>query len=206
MSNTIITIARSYGSGGRTIGKELAEFRGVPYYDRNIIYLASDKSGVDPKIFSENDEFVKPKFIDRVAAMGKKLIPPETRKFSSRENIFKYQSTVIKDLAARGDCVVIGRCANYTLKDTGHKLIKVFIWAPKDYCIRNVMEKLSISESEAEKTINDINRHRREYFKYYTGKDWDSALNYDLCINSAQYDKKTAVSLISSYADIISSL
>lgn len=200
MPNTIITIARSYGSGGRRIGKLLAERMNYAYYDRNLIYLASSKSGVDVKVFSEHDETVKPTFLEKLGSIVN--IPPENRRFSSRENIFRIQSQLICDLANQSNSVFIGRCAGHTLRDSGHKLIRVFIWAPHDVCVQTVAKKFSIAEEEAEKTINDINNHRSEYFRFYTGKNWDSAENYDLCINTAEYSDVQAVELIRHFVDI----
>lgn len=202
MSNTVITIARSYGSGGRIIGRKLAENLNIAYYDRNLIYLASDKSGMDARLFSEHDESVKPTFIERIGGLSSKNIPPESRRFSSHENVFRYQQKMIRELADKSDCVIIGRCANYTLRESGNKLIRVFIWAPHENCIENIMKKFSITRDEADKTIKDINKHRREYYKYYTGRDWESATNYDLCINTAQYDVEAAAALIERAAKI----
>ncbi len=206
MPNTIITIARSYGSGGRAIGKLLSENMKIDYYDRNLIYLASDKSGVDARLFSEHDETIRKTLFERLGGFSSKNIPPESRQFSSRENIFRYQSKIIRELADSGDCVIIGRCASHTLKDSGHRLVRVFIWAPADVCVQNVMKKFSISEEEAKKTIRDINKHRSEYFKYYTGMEWTDARNYDLCINSAQYEADTAVRMIRTLAEFTASL
>ena len=206
MPNTVITIARSYGSGGRVIGQKLAKAMDIAYYDRNIIYLTSDKSGVDPQFFSMHDENVKPGFFERLTYFSKKDIPPESRRFSSKENVFRYQQKMIRELAEKSDCVIIGRCANHTLKNCGHNLLRVFIWAPDEDCVNAVMKKLSISRADAEKMVNDIDKHRREYFRYYTKSDWESAKNYDLCINSSEYTTEQAIELIRRSAEIMKSL
>lgn len=203
MPNTIITIARSYGSGGRTIGKMVAEKLGYAYYDRNLIYLASDKSGIDIRLLFEHDENVKKGIIDKISEIGVKSIPPESRNFSSSEEIFNTQARVIKDLADLGDAVMIGRCAGHILKGSGHKLVRVFIWASPEKCLETVMNKFSISAAEAKRTINDIDRHRREYFKYYTGNDWDSAKNYDLSICIDDLPPEEAVDRIIDFSRII---
>ncbi len=203
MPNTVITIARGYGSGGRIIGQKLAEAMKIAYYDRNIIYLTSDKSGLDPNFFSMHDENIKPGFFERLTYFSKKDIPPESRRFSSRENVFRYQQKMIRELAEKSDCVIIGRCANHTLKDCGHNLLRVFVWAPDEVCITNVMKKLSISRDDAQKMVTDIDKHRREYFKYYTGNDWESAKNYDLCINSSEYTMEQCIELIKNTAELM---
>ncbi len=202
MPNTVITIARGYGSGGRVIGQKLAKAMNIAYYDRNIIYLTSDKSGLDPQFFSLHDENIKPGFFERLTYFSKKDIPPESRRFSSKENVFRYQQKMIRELAEKSDCVIIGRCANHTLKNCGHDLLRVFVWSPHDVCVKNVMKKLSIPRDDAEKMVNDIDKHRREYFKYYTGNDWESAVNYDLCINSSEYSTEEAIELIRRTAEL----
>ena len=103
---------------------------------------------------------------------------------------------MIRELAEKSDCVIIGRCANHTLKDCGHNLLRVFIWAPDEYCVRNVMRKLSIERADAENMVRDIDKHRSEYVKYYTGMEWESAKNYDLCINSSDYTNEQIAELI----------
>ena len=204
MPNTVVTIARSYGSGGRNIGKKFAEKAGVEYYDRNLIYLASDKSGLDVRLFSEHDESVKKSILEKLKIFGEN-IPPERRKFSSRENVFNYQSKIIRELADKSDCVIIGRCAGHTLRDSGHRLIRVFVWAPHDKCVETVKNKFSVSDDEADRLIQDINKHRQEYFKYYTGKDWRSAENYDLVINTAELPEDAAVERLLRFAEIVRS-
>ena len=115
MPNTVITIARGYGSGGRSIGQRLAKEMNIAYYDRNIIYLTSDKSGVDPNFFSMHDENVNPGFFERLTAFATKNVPPESHRFRSKENVFKYQQNMIRELAEKSDCVIIGRCADHVL-------------------------------------------------------------------------------------------
>lgn len=204
MSNTVITIARSYGSGGRAIGKLLSEKMNIAFYDRNLIYLASDKSGIAPSFFSEYDESIKLTFFERLGGvLSSKSVPPENKRFSSHDNIFKYQTKMIRELAAKSDCVIMGRCANHTLRDSGYKLIRVFVWAPHEKCVETVMKKFSITETEADKTIRDINKHRSEYYRYYTGNEWGSAMNYDLSINTAEHSEEYAAELIQRYSSII---
>ena len=180
------------------LGQRLAEKMQIEYYDRNLIYLASDKSGVDARFFSEHDESVKQSFFEKLG----RIVPPESRRFSSQDNVFRFQQRMIRDLANKSDCVIIGRCASYALRDSGHKVIRVFVWAPHNDCVRTVMNKFSISEEEADKTIRDINKHRSEYYKFYTGRDWESAKNYDLIINTSEYTEESATDLIKSFAAI----
>ena len=189
MSNMIITISRSYGSGGRVIGRMLSENLKIPYYDRNLIYLASSRTGIDLKYFAKYDEDMKRKIFDDI-------IPSERNRYVSKDEIFMRQAEVIKDVADDSDCVIVGRCADYILKNSGHKILRVFIYANEIDCIETIMNKLYISKSEAVKTISEINKHRADYYFYHTENDWTSAKNYDICINTSVYAPKQAVKLI----------
>ena len=174
--NFVITIARGYGSGGRTIGKMLSKNLSIPFYDRDLVYMASEESGINVKLFGQNDESVKKSIFspasDRYTG---DLIPPESSAFVSHKNIFNYQAKIIKDLAEKGSCIIVGRCADYILRDMPN-VVKVFVWAPMSDCIKNVKK---------------IDAHRSDYYRYYTCREWDSFKNYDLCINSssAGFDK-----------------
>ncbi len=195
MSNLIITISRSYGSGGRVIGRLLSEKMNIPYYDRNIIYLASSRTGIDLKYFAKYDEDMKKKMFDD-------LIPSEKNKYVSKDEIFMRQAEVIKDIADDGDCVIVGRCADYILKNSGHKVFRVFIYANEIDCIENIMNKLSVSKYEAMKAISAINKHRADYYIYHTDNEWTSAKNYDMCINTSVYGPEQAVELIMECSEI----
>ena len=137
MANTIITISRGYGSGGRTIGRRLSDMLKVPCLDRELIYMISSKKGIDKSILSESDENIR-------RQLGHISIPDENRKYVSSEEIYLAQSGVIREAADRGNCVIIGRCADFVLRSSGHRLVRVFIWAPEEDCRRNISEKPSI--------------------------------------------------------------
>lgn len=132
----VITIARGYGSGGRTIGKMLSKNLSIPFYDRDLVYMASEESGINVKLFGQNDESVKKSIFspasDRYTG---DLIPPESSAFVSHKNIFNYQAKIIKDLAVKGSCIIVGRCADYILRDMPN-VVKVFVWAPMSDCIK----------------------------------------------------------------------
>lgn len=202
MENYVITIARGYGSGGKTIGKMLADQLNIPFYDREILYMASEESGINAKLFGERDERVKLGLFDASVKPYKgELIPPESSAFLSDENIFNYRAKIIKDLADKGSCVIIGRCADFILRDRKN-VIKTFVWAPYEDCIRNTMEVKAVDRKEAEKRIHTIDKHRGEHYRHYTGQDWDNAKNYDLCINSSDMGFQKSVDIIRAYLDI----
>lgn len=198
----VITIARGYGSGGRTIGKILSKELGIPFYDRELFYMASEESGINLELFGKLDEKVnKGIFNPLTKKYTGKLIPPESSDFVSDENLFNYQAKIIKELAERESCIIVGRCADYVLKDR-ENVARVFVWAPMDSCIKNVMALEPLNEKEAEREIKKIDRYRREYYRYYTGKEWDDYTNYELCLNSALLDFDKCAECIKSFVEI----
>lgn len=199
----VITIARGYGSGGKTIGKMLSEDLKIPYYDRELLRLASDDSGINEQLFAKADEKLKKSLLFRVAKKAYKgeLIPPDSDDFVSNDNLFNYQAKIIKELAETENCIIIGRCADYVLKDC-ENVVKVFVHAPLADCINTLKEMTGNPEKEIVKQIESIDKHRAEYYKYYTGRDWDNAMNYDLCLNSSQLGFDKCVEIVKSYLDI----
>ena len=115
----VISIARQYGSGGRTVGKMLAEKLGISFYDKEIIRMASDESGIDLGLFGkvEGGNKIKPSLFNKSSLYRGKLVQPDSKEFISDENIFSYQAKVVKDLAEKESYVIVGRCVNYVLKD-----------------------------------------------------------------------------------------
>ncbi|MHB8129792.1 MAG: cytidylate kinase-like family protein [Mobilitalea sp.] len=203
MSKYVITIARGYGSGGRTIGKMLAEKLDIPFYDRDLLRLASDDSGINQDLFAKADEKIKKSLLFNIANKVYKgeLIPPDSDDFVSNDNLFNYQAKIIKELATTESCIIIGRCADFVLKDY-ENVIKVFVHAPIEKCIQTLKEMTDKPEKEIEKQISSIDKHRAEYYKYYTGRDWEDAKNYDLCLNSSHLGFEKCVEIVKSYMDI----
>jgi cytidylate kinase len=204
MGKYVITIARGYGSGGRTIGKMLAEELGIPYYDRDLLRLASDDSGINEDLFAKADEKLKKTPLFNIARNVYKgeLIPPDSDDFVSNDNLFNYQAKIIKELASREEsCIIIGRCADFVLRDYDN-VAKVFVHAPLQDCISTLKEMTGKSERELEKQILSIDKHRSAYYKYYTGRDWEDAKNYDLCLNSSRLGFEKCVEIVKSYMEI----
>jgi cytidylate kinase len=202
MSNYVITIARGYGSGGRTIGKMLSEELGIHYYDRELLRLASDESGINEELFGKADEKIKESFLYKVMkkSYSGEIITPDSDDFVSNDNLFHYQAKVIRQLAEEEDksCIVVGRCADYILKD--HKnVIRIFVHAPMEHCIDTLETMSNVPRKELQKKIENIDKHRAEYYEYYTGRKWDNAANYDLCINTSELTFQEAVNLIKEY-------
>lgn len=204
MKKTVITIARSYGSGGRTLGKLLTEQLGINCYDREILRMASDASGINEALFGQADERLKrsPLFgILKKNPYKGGVIPPENSDFVSDDNLFNYQAKVIKELAEQESCVIIGRCADYVLRDDPD-VIKLYFCAPKKDCVARVMNQNGLSEREAEKRIEKIDKYRAEYYRYYTGRDWNDARNYNFCLDTTSMSYEKLVEVVTNFIQI----
>ena len=201
MNNHVITIARSYGSGGRKMGKLLAKELGYEYYDREILRIASDDSGISEELFRQMDEYKRlPLFrIAREMYTGE-VIPPDSDDFISNENLFRYQAKIIRELAATRNCVIVGRCANFILRGR-ENVMNVFVTAPVVDCVRRVMQNDGLDLEEAEKKIKKIDKRRADYYKYFTGRQWHDAALYDLCLNTGHMSEKKCVELVRAYMD-----
>ena len=201
MENRVITIALSYGSGGRKMGRLLAKELGYEYYDREILRIASDESGISEELFRQADEKQRiPLFrIAREVYTGE-VIPPDSDDFISNENLFRYQAKIIRELAATRNCVIVGRCANFILRGRDN-VLNVFVTAPVVDCVRRVMETDGLNLEEAEKKIKKIDKRRADYFKYFTGRQWQDAALYDLCLNTGHMSEQKCVDIVRAYMD-----
>ena len=201
MENRVITIARSYGSGGRKMGRLLAKELGYEYYDREILRIASDESGISEELFRQADEKQRiPLFrIAREVYTGE-VIPPDSDDFISNENLFRYQAKIIRELAATRNCVIVGRCANFILRGRDN-VLNVFVTAPVVDCVRRVMETDGLNLEEAEKKIKKIDKRRADYFKYFTGRQWQDAALYDLCLNTGHMSEQKCMDIVRAYMD-----
>lgn len=192
MANIVITIARQYGSGGKTVGQMVAKELGIPFYSRDILRLASEDSGINERLFAEADERLKKKFLfgtpSNVYDGG--IITPDSGDFVSDRNLFNYQAKIIKELAEKESCVIVGRCADFVLKDNPN-VMSVFVHADEDFCFDRAMERNSMTEREMVKYIAKTDKYRADYYKYYTGREWNDARNYDLCLDCGKlgFDK-----------------
>lgn len=192
MDNIVITIARQYGSGGKTVGQMLAKELGIPFYSRDILRLASEDSGISEGLFGEADEKLKNNPLLRLTknVYDGDLIPPESGEFVSDKNLFNYQAKIIKQLAETQSCVIVGRCADYVLKDYPN-VMSVFVHADEQFCFDRAMERNSMSPREMKKFIAKVDKYRGDYYRYYTGQNWTDARNYDLCLDCGKlgFDK-----------------
>jgi cytidylate kinase len=199
MSEYVITIARGFGSGGKTIGKMLAEKLDIDYFDNDLLRLASEESGINISLFGKADEKVKASLFKKYnRSYGQKIISPDSTEFISDDNLFNYQAKIIRDLAEKENCIIIGRCGDYVLRNDP-KAIRIFVCADEDACINKVVELYGLDADDAKKKIDKIDKSRAAYYKYYTGKEWNDPVNYDLCINTTSVGFAGAVDIIIDY-------
>ena len=198
MDHFIITIARENGSGGRNIASKLSDKLGVPFYDRELLRLASDVNGINESLYGIADERVGR--LEMMTAAKKvytgEILPPDDDDFISTRNLFSFQAKVIKELAGNGSCIIVGRCADFLLSDR-KDVLRIFIHAPLEARKARVASfSLAWSEREVAKHIRDEDRRRREYYRYFTGDSWYDITHYDLSLDSAALGEDGCVSMI----------
>lgn len=184
--NTVITIARQYGSGGREVGMRLAEALGIKSYDRELITMAAQKSGMSSEILNHADEKATNSLLYTLALgssyYGAASIGTDV---PINDKLFITQSQIIRDLAAEGPCIIIGRCSDYVLR-TNPARFSVFIYAPIEARIRRVIERgATKTEKEARDLISRTDKRRINYYNYYTGRKWGSPDNYNMMLDSS---------------------
>lgn len=201
MAYSVITISREFGTGARLIGKELAAALGYKYYDRAIIQMAAEKSGLSPEFIERNEEKTTNSFLYNLSTsayitsgMNFQYTMPVNDK------AFIAQSEVIKEIAKSGDSVIVGRCANYVLQ--GHpKLLRVFLFGNKEDKLRRIITEYGYDPKKAETDMNKTDRGRANYHKFYTGLPWKDISNYDICLNTSVSGIAGAVQTIKTLAD-----
>ncbi len=185
MAKRIITISREFGSGGRFIGEEVAKKLGIAYYDKNIIGQIAEKSGLSPEYIQENAELSPKKGLFAYAFSGRDI----TGK-SVEDMVYEAQRNIILELAEKEPCVIIGRNADYILKDRDD-VLNVFIHGNMPEKIKRITGLHNVEEKEAVKMMADTDKRRRTNYNFYTDQNWGKASNYTLCLNSSQlgYDR-----------------
>ncbi len=189
MSGKIITISRQFGSGGRTIGKKLAAELGIPCYDSEIIAEIAKKSGFDQDYVRENSEYTSE------TGLFAALSGVDFYGHSNRDEIWITQCRVIRELAEEGPCVIIGRCADYVLKED-HDLLKVFIYSDMESRAKRIVEQYGESDVNPEKRLKDKDKRRAAYYELYTDQKFGDFNNYDLCLNSGTIGLDKCVDII----------
>ena len=204
---SIITISREFGSGGREIGKTLAEKLGIDFYDKELLEIASKQSGITQELFVKHDENFTNSFLYSLV-MGNYPVTPDGRinpELPLNQKIFLAQFETIRSLAEKGPCVIVGRCADYVLKNNDN-VINFFITGSMPQKRRRILERYDIEKNKVEDFIRKTDKRRASYYNYYTDMKWGEAKNYDLCINSSKAGIAGAVELMEAYIRIKESL
>lgn len=197
MSNYIITIGRQYGSGGREIGEKLAQQLGIPFYDKELLTIASNESGIDTELFEQADERPKVSFLYSLVKGNEKI-----GRTSSEDTLFLAQFDAIKKIAAQGPCVIVGRCSDYTLSDFDN-CVNVFVHANMDKKKERVIKEYGVAPDRAEEKIIKTDKQRAKYYNYYTNQQWGNSFNYDLTIDTSSIDIDGAVEVIKKYIEVL---
>ena len=199
----VITIGRQFGSGGCEVGTKLAQELGLDFYDKNILRMNSDESGIKESYYYMADEKAGNKLLYRIihSLIPENGTPSLGSDLISSDNLFRFQSAVIRRLAQEESCIFIGRCADHVLAGTD-RLVRIFIYADMEARIQRIREKGYYEEHEIARNIRRMDRERRDYHRYYTGKEWEFPENYDLMINTAAIGTDGAVETIKNYLKV----
>ena len=180
MRYKVITISREFGSGGRTVGKQLAEKLGIPCYDREIIEKVAEESGYDKQYIEETGEYTKGGILNTIFQSRSYGYSP-----SNEDIIWKIQAELIRKLAREGPCVIVGRCADYILKDDP-EVLRVFIHASMEFRAKRIVEEYGEREDSPQKRLRDKDKQRTAYYDYYTDMRFGDGRNYHLCLDSGE--------------------
>ena len=202
----IITINREYGSGGKIIGQKLSQKLGIPYYDDDIIKLASENSAVGEEFFRMNDEKPGNNILYKIIGGLKTALNKPTIKddITNPDNLFRFESEVIRELANEESCILIGRCADFVLESIGFEdFVNLYVYSDLPTKLRRVMEVDGVDTKEALLRVQKINKSRSEYYRYYTGESWDDMNRYDLTINTTKLELDAASELVIKYLSLL---
>ena len=195
MSKHIITISRQYGSGGRFIGKLLADKLGIPLYDNELITMAAKKSGYSEAIFENVEKTATHSLLYSLSMFGSTA---GVYGLPLSDKVFIIQSEIIKKVASEGPCVIVGRCADYVLKDEKN-IVDVFIHSDIGNRVKRAVTYYGLSEEKAKDAINKTDKRRASYYNYYTGHRWGDANNYEISLNSDKVGIEDCVDILYRY-------
>ena len=181
-NNTIITISRQYGSGGRLIGQKLAERLGIPFYDKELITLAAEESGFAEHLFEKNDRNITNSLLYSLSMYGNTM---GLYDMPLNDKLFIAQSKTIQNVAEKGPCVIVGRCADYVLRNKPN-VLNVFIHSDMESKVRRVVEDYGVESDNVVELINKTDKRRANYYNYYTGQKWGRLENFDLTVDSSK--------------------
>ncbi len=198
MSDYVITVARETGSGGHNVTRKLSAALKIPYYDRDLLRMASDVSGIHERLFGVCDERIG--WREMLSAAKKvytgEILPPDSDDYISTRNLFSFQAKIIQELAKTESCIILGRCANYLLQDQPN-VLRVFIHAPLEARLARVSSySRAWSQREVAKHLRVEDKRRSAYYHYYTGEEWRDAAAYDISLDSEKLGEDGCVERI----------
>lgn len=201
--NKIITISRQYASGGRVIGEKLAKALGIPYYDNELITRAAKESGFAEEAFHAAESKATNSFLYSIA-MGMSSFGGNHESgytnLSLDDRIYLAQTDIIRKVAAEGPCVIVGRCADYVLKEMDN-VVNIFIWADMKFRADRAVNLYGMDAHKIEDSIRKIDKRRANYYNYHSCEQWGKAQNYHLCINSGAIGIENSVECIKAYVE-----
>lgn len=203
MKKFVVTFARGFGSGGKVIASQLAKELGINCYENRILTLASQLSGLDEAVFTAVNERIRETgggFTNFLKGLPKSRgYITRNEQFVSDDKLFDYQCQIIRDLAEKESCVIVGKAADYVLKDKPN-IISIYIEAPRAFCVERTIANMGVTEDIANATIERTDKFRADYYKYYThGNYWTNPVNYDMTLNSEKVGISNCVKIIEQY-------
>ncbi len=188
----VITVSRQFGSGGRSIAKEIAKQLGYDYYDRELVEKVAEQTGFDPDFIAQAGEYAPGKSMFSYAFGAAQSVGGTS---SAADYLWSTQCEVIKQIAEKGNCVIVGRCADYILKDRDDCL-NVFIHAATDYKAKRIVDLYGVTDQNPEKRLIEKDTKRSVNYKYFTGKQWAVASNYHICLDSSVLGAAKCVEIV----------
>ncbi|MGM9941915.1 MAG: AAA family ATPase [Bulleidia sp.] len=185
----IITISRQFGSGGRSVGRKTAEKLGIPCYDAEIIQKIAEKSGYSKEYIEEQSE-------SEAGGLFGAFSSADIYGYSGKLTIWTNQCRIIEELAAQGDCVIVGRCADYVLKNGNADLLRVFIYADEKDRVHRIVNEYGETDVKPEKRLREKDKRRKAYYEVYTDQKFGDPVNYDMCLNTSSFGIDGCVDLI----------
>ncbi len=199
-SNLVITIGRQFGSGGRMLGQEIARELGLKYYDKELLSEAARRAGLSAEFFEKNDER-SPSFFSGIFSFAQGFSPVSYFAGStaiSDDSLYRAQSDFIHSLADESPCVIVGRTADYVLRDHP-RLVNLFVHAPMELCIQRIMKRDNITAEKAQAKAERINKLRSSYYNFYTDKTWGAADSYHITFDTSLLNIDSMVALVKEY-------
>ena len=201
--SVVITIGRQYGSAGLDIGQKISLELNLPYYDKELVEMAAERSNISHEALKKVDERATSSFLYSLVNgnySGRGVGGAMHYEMPINDKLFIAQAEIIKEIAHKSSCVIVGRCADYILEqEEGVDVLSVFVYGPLDYRVRRVMDRYDISQAKAREKVIKTDKQRRTYYDYYTNNDWGVMGNYDLCLNTQKLGIDGAADMVINY-------